>query len=268
MNIFEWLKNPAGKYAEGVALYKQLAGNGDQFVPFFEQVNDSKPTEQHFDMLHKRLARIARIQGQNAANAKVETKEIKVKPIEIKGKKTPNTEPTKTRLKIVPEQEFDVINPKDLPKDLQVVYFGIKENFAKMKELHAHIKKQPNEVSVELQTVELTTLEDTNYKLWGKIDEWVKKGKPDGKKKEEETGRSAFSEFQENEKRIKTIKINIPRAQNELESLKKEKNKNNLSKKKVSKIDKKIKLREKNIPNWQKELEKLEKRQIELQNTK
>lgn len=275
MNIFEWLKAPEGKYTEGVALYKQFKKD-KTYIQFFKQVETSEPGDQHFDILKKQLARIARIHGQNAAEKTVKTKPIAVKPIEIKGKRTsssvalakdgkkPAGKPTpgKKHLRIV--EEFNLINPKDLPKNLQIVFFDIKARFGEMKELHNKIKHAKSADNVKELTENLVGLEEINYKEWGKIDEWAKNPNTDKKK---DGGRNAFQEFQENERRIESVKINVSRANKELKKLNLDRDAES-DPKKLKKLDKKIKYRKSIIPEWEKELETLKQRQAEIKAAK
>jgi len=266
MNIFDWLKSPKNKYLEGVKLYKQF--KNDNYVQYFEQVQTSEPGEAHFDMLHKQLARLARIQGQKAAEVTVEAKDIKVAPVVITGKDTKETknpvvtERDQKHIKIV--EQFELLNPKDLPEDLQIVFFAIKERFGKMKELHNKIKQAKDGDDISDLTQEITNLEDENYIEWGKIDAWAKNLDPDKKK---DDGRSVFHEFEENKRRIETVKINIPRAKKEIDQFNKQLKDKDITTKDLRSLKNKIKRREKNIPEWEKELTDLAKRQAEIKDS-
>lgn len=266
MNIFEWLTNPQPKYTNGIELFKQFKPRDKKYIAYFESVEDSKKGETHFDMLFKQLNRIARVQGQKAKNKVIEPKKIGVTKI-VLGKKTKKsadkTEETPDRKRIRIAEEFQLVNPKDLPKELQLVFFDVKVRFANMKELHKKIKDAKPKDNVEKLTTELTGLEEINYKEWGKLDAFLKDGKPVKKKG---GGRGLLKEYSENERRIETIKINVPRAKKDLEKLGLEKD-GCKDAKELKSVDKKIRTRNKSITNWNKELKTLEARQLKIKET-
>jgi len=264
MNIFEWLTNPQPKYTDGIELFKQFNPRDKQYISYFEQLEDSKKGEPHFDMLFKRIARIARVQGQQAKDKVIEHKKIAVEKI-ITGKKTKKpavkTEETPEKKRIRIAGEFELVNPKDLSKELQIVFFDVKTRFANMKELHNKIKDAKPDDNVKALTEEITALEEINYKDWGKIDAVLKDGQPE----KNTESRTILQEVLENERRIKTLNINIPRAVKDLENLELNKGSTKDSKE-LKSINGKIKGRKKNIPLWKSELKKLEARQIEIKN--
>lgn len=266
MNIFEWLTNPNPKYTDGIELYKQFYPRDKKYIAYFKQVDDSKKGQAHFNMLFNALSRYARVHPE-AKNTVIEPKKIGVDKI-VLGKKTRNPKVKKEEIE-TPERkririagEFDLVNPKDLPKELQLVFFDVKERFANMKELHRKIKDANNTDDVSGLTQELVDLEEINYKEWGKIDAVLK----DGKSSKKKVGpRSLLTEFADNERRIKTININFPRAKKDLEKLGLEKD-GCKDAKTLKKINKKITRRNKSMKDWDKELKTLTARQLEIKN--
>jgi len=264
MTLYEWLINPKPNYTAGIELYKQFERNVN-YIKYFNQVEDSEKGKPHFDMLHKQLARFVRIYPDKVKAVAVEAKKIGVTKIVI-GKKTKKTavkteEPeTPERKRIRIAGEFELVNPKDLSEELQKVFFDVKARFGNMKELHNKIKAAKNTDNVEALTIELTNLEEINYKEWGKIDAVLKDGKSE---KKNLGGRSLLKEYSENERRINTLKINIPRAKKDLEKLGLEKD-GCQDAKQLKLINKKIRTRNKSIGKWNVELKKLEARQIEI----
>lgn len=268
MTLYEWLTNPKPNYAAGIELYKQFEKN-IKYINYFNQVEDSKKGKAHFDMLHKQLARFARVHPDKAKSLIIKPKKIGVKKIVV-GKKTPKPKTEETN-KETPERklirisgEFELVNPKDLPKELQIVFFEVKTRFANMKELHNKIKAAKPRENVESLTKELTELEEFNYIEWGKIDAVLKDGET--LKKKGDGTRSFIQEFQENERRIKTIGINVSRATKELKQFELDKAAEQ-DPKKLKSINNRIKSRNKNIPKWNEELKKLEARQKEIKET-
>lgn len=270
MTLYEWLTNPKPNYAAGIELFKQFNPRDKQYLKYFNQVEDSQKGKPHFDMLHKQLARFARVHPDKAKSIIIEPKKIGVKKI-IVGKKTRKptansqkpVEETEERKRIRISGEFELINPKDLPKELQLVFFDVKARFGQMKELHKKIKEAKPKDDIKSLTTELTGLEEINYKEWGKLDAFLKDGKP--LKKKGDGTRSFIQEFQENERRIKTIGINTSRAKKELEQLELNKD-SSKDAKELKSIRNRIKSRNINIPKWNEELKKLQARQKEIKN--
>jgi hypothetical protein len=259
MNLTEWLQNPKRTYADGVELLKVLRHSK---LAFFQQVKDPKPDDYHFRLLISVLQNEARKRGQKPAE-KQEIPLIKVTTLPAKpGKTSPpktedppktdpgNEEPGNTSFRIA---DLDLIDIRELPEDLAKDYKEIKGIMPEIGKLHTALKSAKTDDSRKDIAEAITALEEKRTSLWAGINEWYNKKTEEDKAKaaepltdEAEKARIAAEAAEKaiaRSKRIDTLKINISRAQKEIDSQKL--------------TAAKVKSREEKIVLWQQELDDL-----------
>lgn len=246
MNLQEinaWLSNPSKDYRVGLQIYDQYKVN-NKFDDYFHSVEDPGENDMHFKLLVKNVRDIHRKLLTNPALIKTQTivvKQIDTDDLKKKsGHRSPNAA---NRPRIV---ENPIINPKDLPEDLQKLYFENKNLTKKLSVKHAEMAdmdqaEKNNEKRRQLAD-EICLMDDTRTANWNQIDTWWK----DNKLKtddEKENFNASKQEVLKTARRIETIKINISRAEKELKKNPDRKNK----------LDPKIK-------KWKEELTGLEQK--------
>lgn len=241
--ISTWLANPAKDYKTGLSIYNQYKTN-NKFDDYFNNAEDPKLHSMHFKLLVQRIKDIYRKIQANPATVKQQPQTLGVKQIdteELKKKSGQHTSPNASnRARIV---ENPLINPKDLPEDLQNLYFENKKLTKELSVLHnemADLDPDPKNDETRKQLAEeICSMDDTRSVNWSKIDTWWKDKKLTGEKQKKEF--DAKKEILQISRRVETLKINISREEKRL------KNNPEMKKKLKPKID-----------NWKKELKGLE----------
>lgn len=254
--LIEWLKTPLHSYADGVSILKELRPKD---AKFYESVSNPARDSYHFRKLEKDLANEARKLAQHPHPTASQDKPVKpniqvvdltknIQPTRGKGRNTEGknvekAEGKKTEtMRIVGNPLIDV---KELPEYLQQKYFrtkaittAIARNHAQMKEVKANEKRK----QLVNENVELETEKDN---IWAELDTWWKENKKTDAKpdSEEDKIKKAAKEAVDKSKRIRTLKIQIGRAEKELPGL----------------SGKKLDTRNVSLKGWKKELAKLEK---------
>lgn len=259
MDLSKWLQNPKRTYADGIDLLKQCK---HPKLAFFQQVSDPKPDDYHFRLLVSILQNEARKRGQKPA-AKEEIPVIKVTTLPAKtGKKAsaksadpPKPDPTRdtTDNKSFRIADLDLIDIRELPENLAKDYKDIKTLMPEIGKLHTELKSAKTDEKRKEIAEAVTALEEKRTSLWAGINEWYKTKTEEEKAKAEEPltdeaekariASEAAEKAIARSKRIDTLKINISRAQKEIDS------------KKLTPA--KVKSREEKIVLWQQELDDL-----------
>lgn len=251
--IEQWLDNPTD-YSQGLKLYHRNKINND-FDNFFK-VDDPKPDSMQFKILIKKLHDIVRKLGNNPEEKEVNEVEP-VKPIKTaKENETKPAEKSAFRPRIT---DNPIVNVELLPKELQTKYFDNKKICAEMQALQSKLKTAASDQERKEIMKKLTELDTQNAEIWEEIDKWWKENGETAKDEAatdiqdndtEKQDENPAARALEINNRIKTVKINITRAVNQLP-----KTKPHLIKKK-----------EDRIKQWKAELNDLEKELKEIEN--
>jgi len=221
-NILTWLQNPARDYKTGLEIYMEYRSN-KKFDQFFQSVTEPAPGSMQFKMLLQKVNEIYRKVQQNPGLTKPEP--ITVKPINIDELKKNKLDPIgSNRPRIV---ENPLVNVKELPEDLQKLYFENKALTKEISDLHTQLKALPKDKRYDNKRKELANIiclkDDKRAANWLAIDTWWRDNKEltEDQKKQFDARRidlkSALKEAKIIIQRIDTLKINISREKKRVE---------------------------------------------------
>lgn len=219
----QWLNDPERTFAEGLEIYK--ANNGmDKNYEFFHNATNPMPGGLHFNLLIDRLRVLSRKQtsqpDQTDKVIKAVGPAISVQRIKYPGK-----------LKIVAN---DLVDVKELPENLQKLYFANKDLVKTISGAHAALKSAKTDDERSKQMTIALEAEEKKYANWRAIDTWWKENKE---------GKQPTALTENKAKRQETVRKAILRAKKEIKD-------GNLS-------PKQKKAREEKIATWNQELKDL-----------
>ena len=261
MNIKQFLFDPNRKFKDGLALYNKVK-TSKEYDDFFNNAGDPAPGTLAFNILEKQLQRALRKQQ----NAEPDTPSAERKASNAEHQ-TPNTQPPITVKKLSPEKKQAKIAPAitinestdsektkfvdipklknvdDLPENIKNAYFENKRlitEIAGARQRLAACKSNEDRKPIAQEIAALNSRKEQN---WKDINAFTQ-----GKTSEEPESPSVTldpaKEALKINRRISTVKINISRAQKEIDKGKLK--------------GKKLETRLASLESWEKELVELE----------
>jgi hypothetical protein len=220
MNIRQFLSNPVRKFKDGLALYSKVKST-KEYDDFFNKAGDPAPGTIAFNILDKQLARALRKQQ----NAEIETSNqqpatsnqknlpaIEVKKI-LKTPAKPKTESPKTTAALI-----DLPGVKDvekLPDNVKAAYFENKELFTQLAGARQRLAACKTAEQRQPIAAEIAAINKQKEQNWQTINQHLKPG-PTTPEPEVKVTLDPAKEALKLNRRISTVKINISRAQKEI----------------------------------------------------
>jgi len=249
MNIQSFLSDPNRQYKTGIELYN-LVKTSKEYDNFFANAGSPNVGDLAFNILDKQLARALRKQNDKQMDlpiTAIETQDVG-KPIAVNKiqhqqyKSTPNTGATNQLIDIP-----GLVDVNTLPEEIKAAYL---ENKKLMVEISgARQRMAACTQASERQPIarEIAALHQRKEANWQMINKYVKHGQHESETNQQpEESYDPVSEALKTNRRIETVKINISRAQKEINS-------GNLK-------GKKLETRLNSLQKWETELAELENR--------
>jgi hypothetical protein len=212
MNIKSFLSNPNRIFKDGLALYHDVK-TSNEYDSFFSSHLNCVPGSLAFNILDKQLSRALRkTLSDNSVSSPGNTSKLPIAVKHISISRTPdNLSKNTNRLIDLP----GVSNVDDLPENIKAAYFENKSLFTQLAGLRIQLsacetneERQPIAESIS----NIHNLKESNWQLinrflYGNLDSTSVPIAPD-----------PVSEALKTERRIRTLKINISRAEKDLNS--------------------------------------------------
>ncbi|MBE0663757.1 MAG: hypothetical protein IH597_14980 [Bacteroidales bacterium] len=258
MNIKQFLFDPNRKFKDGLALYNTVK-TSKEYDDFFNKSGDAAPGTLAFNILEKQLQRALRKQQNsepepskkqtetsNQEQATTNKPAITVKKLEQSKKQAPpaigsdeSTDPGKRKFVDIPNLK----NVDDLPENIKNAYFENKRlitELAGARQRMAACKTNEDRKPIAQEIAAINRQKEQN---WKDINDFVNGKTADESDKTAVTLDPAKEALKLN-RRISTVKINISRAQKEIDSGKLK--------------GKKLETRLASLQSWEKELVEME----------
>ncbi len=229
MNIENWLADPQRSYADGLAIYNKFKKDNSQ-DSFFNSNENPAPKSIHFNLLIAAIQTVKRILEQRGINTK-----------------TIATEPGQQ----LEKRKFfleDAIDVKSLPPDIQQRYIANQEITRSLAGLHQQLKAADSNQNRKELAETIAMQNKQRQENWKLIQ--AAAHAPDTQIEAAAPKQTTPSDALEMNRRMKTVQINISRAQREIQT--------------AGLDSKRLKARKEKVKQWQQELADLQEKLKEI----